>query len=367
MRIAVLSWRDTSHPDGGGSEVFIESVGRELVARGHSVTIVCARYPGASPRESRDGMELVRLGGRLSVYPQALLWLLRHRRSYDVVVDVVNGVPFCTPLVRRRGVVALIHHLHREQWHIIYPGLAGRIGWLVESRLVPRLYRHLRWLTVSDATATELQRLGVSGRRITVARNGLSSTPRSVAKSPTPRLCVLARLVPHKRIEQAFAVVDALASDFPDVHLDVVGDGWWREELVADAARLGITDRVTFHGHVTDSVRDQLLGAAWLMVLPSVKEGWGLAITEAGAQATPTIAYRYAGGTAESVHDGETGVLVDDQDDLLRATRDLLRSPSERERLGGSAKALAESLSWESTTDVVESVLVRVATGDQSP
>lgn len=357
MRVAVLSWRDTSHPDGGGSEVYIESVGRELVSRGHAVTIVCARHASAPTRELRDGMELVRLGGRLTVYPRALAWVLRHGRSYDAVVDVINGLPFAVPLVRRDGVVALIHHLHREQWHIIYPGPMGRVGWFVESRVVPRLYGKRPWVTVSHATAGELRDLGVSGERISVALNGLSSTPQPRTKSPTPRLCVLARLVPHKRIEQAFSVVAALAADFPELRLDVVGDGWWREELVADAASQGITERVTFHGHVADSVRDELLGAAWLMLLPSVKEGWGLAVTEAGAQATPTVAYRYAGGVTESVRDGVTGVLVDDPDDMLRVTRDLLSSRAERDRLGRGAQDVARSLSWTATADVVERVL----------
>ncbi len=50
MRIAFLTWRDTPHPDGGGSEVFVESVGRELVAMGHEVTLVCARHPGRGAR-----------------------------------------------------------------------------------------------------------------------------------------------------------------------------------------------------------------------------------------------------------------------------------------------------------------------------
>ena len=48
------------------------------------------------------------------------------------------------------------------------------------------------------------------------------------------------------------------------------------------------------------------------MLLPSVKEGWGLAIMEAAAQGTPTLAYRSAGGVTESIVDGETGLLVDD-------------------------------------------------------
>ena len=128
LRVAFLSWRDTTHPDGGGSEVFVESVGRELALRGHAVTLVCARHPGAARRETRDGVRLRRLGGRLTVYLWGLAWLVRHRRDVDVVVDVVNGLPFASPLVRRHGVVALVHHVHAEQWRIIYPGLGESGG-----------------------------------------------------------------------------------------------------------------------------------------------------------------------------------------------------------------------------------------------
>lgn len=153
VRIVFLTWRDTTHPDGGGSEVFVESVGRELVERGHEVTVLCARHAGAARREVLDGVRLRRLGGRLTVYLWGLAWLVRHRRDVDVVVDVVNGLPFASPLVRRHGVVALVHHVHAEQWRIIYPGLAGRIGWFVESRVVPLLYCGRPFLTVSDSSA----------------------------------------------------------------------------------------------------------------------------------------------------------------------------------------------------------------------
>lgn len=371
MRLAILSWRDTTHPDGGGSEVFLESVGLELVSRGHQVTLVCARYPGSSSLEDRDGLVVRRMGGRLTVYPRALAWTARRRWQLDAVIDVVNGLPFATPLVRRAGVVALVHHLHREQWHIIYPGLGGRIGWFVESRLVPLLYRRRPWLTVSESSARELTALGVPPDRITIARNGWAGISLDTPESATPRLCVLARLVPHKQIEHAFEVVARLAPDHPALHLDVIGDGWWRDQLEAAAARLGVTDRVTFHGHVPDPARDGLLGRAWLMLLPSVKEGWGLAVTEAGAQGTATIGYRAAGGVNESIHDGKTGVLVDDLDQMVRETRRLLAAREERERLGRSARRLAHSLTWEATADVVEDLLGRETAGSpagtQSP
>jgi glycosyltransferase involved in cell wall biosynthesis len=369
VRIAFLTWRDTTHPDGGGSEVFVEAVGRELVRRGHEVTLLCARHPGAARREVRDGVHLRRLGGRLTVYLWGLGWLIRHGREVDVVVDVVNGLPFASPLVRRRGVVALVHHVHAEQWRIIYPGLAGRIGWFVESRIVPLLYRGRPFLTVSDASARDLAAIGVAPASITVVRNGLAAVPARVTdESPTPRLAVLSRLVPHKQIEHALVAVGRLAEEFPDVHLDVVGDGWWHDQLVAAAAGLGVSDRVTFHGRVSDARRDELVGAAWVMVMPSVKEGWCLAITESGAQGTPSVAYAHAGGVTESVHDQETGRLVVDLDDLVTTVADLLRHSTERHAMGSAARMMARTLTWEACAERVETVLrASGAPGDHSP
>jgi glycosyltransferase involved in cell wall biosynthesis len=353
MRIAFVTWRDTTHPDGGGSEVYVEEVARRLATRGHDVTIVCARHGDAAADELVDGVRLVRVGGRLTVYPRALAWLARHR--VDVVVDVINGLPFGTPLVRRRGVVGLVHHLHQRQWQIIYPGLAGRLGWWVESRLTPRLYRGVPHLTVSEASRRDLAGLGVGD--VTVARNGLVPAPAPRHRSPEPRLCVLARLVPHKQIEHAVAVAVSLQDEFPGVHLDVVGEGWWRDELEREVTRLGAREIVTLHGHVDQPTRDQLLAQAWVMLLPSVKEGWGLAVMEAAAQGTPTVAYREAGGVTESVVDGETGRLVDDLAGMEQATRGLLRNPWTRQRMAERARERALTFDWESTTDVVERVL----------
>lgn len=357
MRIAFLTWRDSRHPDGGGSEVFVEQVARELARRGHDVTIRCARVAGAPAAEDLDGVRLERVGGRLTVYPRALAWVVRRHRRLDVVVDVINGLPFGTPLVRRRGVVALVHHVHQRQWQIIYPDLRGRVGWWIERRLVPALYRRTPVLTVSTASRDDLVALGFDPARVAVARNGVDGVRAPAERSPTPRLVVLARLVPHKQVEHAFAVVARLLPDLPDLHLDVVGEGWWREELEAALARHGVADHVTLHGHVPAEVRDGLLARAWVALLPSVKEGWGLAILEAALQGTPTIAYREAGGVAEAVVDGVTGELADDLDDLVARTRDLLGAAQRRTEMGERAVARSAEFTWAATADVVERTL----------
>ncbi len=357
MQVVFLTWRDSTHPDGGGSEVFVEEVARELVRRGHRVTMLCAQHPGSARDEEIDGVRVLRMGGRLTVYLRGLVWVLTRGRRQDVVVDVINGLPFGTPLVRRRGVVALVHHVHLRQWQIIYPGIRGRVGWFVEHRLTPRLYRRFAHLTVSNASLEDLVAMGIPRSSLTVVRNGVATVPTGAPKSATPRLSVLARLVPHKQVEHAFAVVARLRSELPDLHLDVIGEGWWHDELTAEVARLGIGDQVTFHGHLPAVRRDTILATSWLMLLPSVKEGWGLAVLEAAVQGTPTVAYRYAGGVTESVVDGETGRLADDEADLFRITRELMLDAGMRDTLGRRAAERAMTFAWSGTTDVVERVL----------
>ncbi len=359
QRIAFLVWRDTAHPEGGGSELYVERVAAGLARHGHDVTIVCAAHENAPPDEVRDGVRFRRRGGRLTVYPWALLHLLGRRgRRYDIVVDVQNGLPFWSPLVRRRPVVVLVHHIHREQWHVIYPGIRGRIGWWLESTCAPRLYRRRRYVTVSESSARDLVGTGVDPATISIVRNGLDHHElRTADGSAGPRLCCVARLVPHKQLEDAIEVVARLRGDGISVQLDIVGDGWWGERLRECAAQRGVGDAVTFHGHVDDARRDQLLAGADLLLVPSLKEGWGLAIIEAAAQAVPAIGYAPAGGVAEAIVDNVTGRLVDDLDGMCRATRELLADPIERRRLGEAALHRARTFSWADSSEQFEKLL----------
>ena len=71
--VLLLCWRDTGHPQGGGSEAYLERIGAQLAASGIAVTLRTARYPGAPRREVVDGVRIDRAGGRYSVYVWALL------------------------------------------------------------------------------------------------------------------------------------------------------------------------------------------------------------------------------------------------------------------------------------------------------
>ena len=365
LRVLFLSWRDQGHPEAGGAEAFLDHVSRHLAGWGHDVTVVTAHYPGAAADEVLDGRRFVRRGGRFSVYPLGLLQLLRHRRSVDVVVDVQNGIPFWSPLVTRRPVVNLVHHVHREQWPEVFGPVRARFGWWLESRVATRVYSRAQHLVVSAATRDELVGLGVDFGRTTVVYSGRDQVvePVTTECSDEPSLVVLGRLVPHKRVELALQAVAELRQRHPGIVLHVVGHGYWHDELVASAERLGVSDAVRFHGFVAEAEKNALLASAWVNLLPSLKEGWGLAIVEAGALGVPSVAFREASGTTESVLDGQTGYLVDDLAGLVAATEALLVDPVLRKELGEAAREFAEGFSWEATGAAVEALLRSAVAG----
>ncbi len=355
LRVLVLSWRDEWHPEAGGSERTLGEVARGLAERGHEVTVTTAAYPGRLHDEVDRGVRYRRRGGRLSVYPRGLL----HSRAvgYDVVVDVQNGVPFFAAVGRPRTTLLVVHHVHREQWPVAVGPVAGRIGWFLESRVSPWVHRASHAVAVSSSTARELVELGHPGERLLVVRNG-SDTPGALPpRDDVPRIVVVSRLVPHKQVEHAVEALAELRDAHPDARLRIVGEGYHRSELEALAARLGIDDRVDFLGHVSDAERDAELARAWVHVLPSLKEGWGLVAVEAAACGTPTLAYRSAGGVNESVVHGVTGYLCDDQADLVSRLDALLSDRALVERLGLDCGIHAAAHSWKSTIDGFEDAL----------
>lgn len=411
MKVLLLCWRDTHHPEGGGSERYLEHVAQYLANQGHEVVYRTARYPGAAGTEvstrnaegEDHGPVLFSRGGRsLTVYPAALWAIARSavaqqlgglrgpvatalRRRIDpfhapagssfragqkgsfgvpdVVVDTQNGVPFFASLLLRRRVIVLTHHCHREQWVIAGP-LLSRVGWFVESRLSPLLHRRNRWVTVSAPSAEEFSELGVPSSQFDIIRNGVDPIPASLIPEPprgTFHVVTLSRLVPHKQIEHALNSVAALSEEFPHIRLDVIGSGWWAERLRQHARVLGIEGKVTFHGHVTEELKHRVLSHASVHAMPSRKEGWGLAVIEAAQHAVPTVGYASSAGLRDSVVDGSTGILCDDQDGMTAAIRRLISEPDLRDAMGEAAKTRAAEFSWDATGRAWERLLQRVA------
>jgi glycosyltransferase involved in cell wall biosynthesis len=124
----------------------------------------------------------------------------------------------------------------------------------------------------------------------------------------------------------------------------------YQQRLGRLAASLGVGERVRFWGRVTETEKRALLRRAHLLVACSVREGWGLMVTEANAVGTPAVVYDVP-GLRDSTRAGETGLVCAPATPEALATTvgRLLDSPEAYARLREGAWQHARALNWEST------------------
>ncbi|MFI1200144.1 glycosyltransferase [Streptomyces sp. NPDC020883] len=363
--VVVCNWRDGRHPQAGGAELYCEETARELRRAGAQVTFLTARPRGTARREHTDHGAVVRGGGRSTVYLFVLLWLLRHRRSVDGVIDSQNGIPFFTPLVvpRRTPVVLLIHHVHQGQFALWFPPPLAALGRWLENRGSGLVYGRRAICAVSPSTRTEVRgRLALRGP-VHFAPAGL--TPDSVAtgvssastatpprqRATRPRIVCVGRLVRQKRVDCLVRAMFALRREVPDVELHIVGDGEVYDGLRALVDDLGLDNTVVLHGRVAAEDRDALVESAWITASASRAEGWGLSVMEAAAAGIPAVAFDVP-GLRDTIRHGVTGWLLEPEADLAAGLAKALRAvetPQEAARWEADCRAWAARFTWTAT------------------
>ena len=359
--ILVLTDRDWTHPQGGGTGTNLYGQIARWVAWGHRVTVVAGDYPGAKKvEELAPNLVVHRMGTRLTVFPRAAWATLRGLADdADVVLEVVNGIAFFTPLWwwLRTPRVALVHHVHQD--HYVHElGTRGRIAaWVLEHVPLKFLYRGTPVLTISHAARDDLVELGVEPEQIHVVYMGVEQEQfHRSERAETPTLLYLGRLKQYKRLE---VLLDVLAA-VPEAHLEIAGTGDHRAVLEEEIDRRGLHDRVTLHGFVEEEDKAELYGRAWVALTASSAEGWCLTVMEAAACGTPSAALR-VGGLAESIVDEHTGVLAETPEELAAKVRELVRDDARRDRFGDEAESRARGFTWDRTAKENLAVLERAA------
>ncbi|MEV4742687.1 glycosyltransferase family 4 protein [Streptomyces sp. NPDC049555] len=354
--VVVCNWRDGRHPRAGGAELYCEEVARHLTGAGIRVTYLTARPRGSARREDTAFGTVVRGGGRFTVYPFVLLWLLLHRRSVAAVVDSQNGIPFFTPLAlrRRTPVALLVHHVHQGQFALWFPRPVAGLGRWLESRGSALVYGRRAVCAVSPSTRADIRRrLGLRGP-VHLAPAGLEPPPPAPGprqRATTPRIVCVGRLVPQKRVDHLVRAMPALRRELPGAELHIVGDGEVREELRALVSELAAGDFVVLHGRVPPEQRDALVDSAWITATASLAEGWGLSVVEAAAAGVPTLAYDVP-GLRDTIRPGVTGWLLGTDDDLAAGLAKALRTveaPQDANRWEAECRGWAARFGWAAT------------------
>ena len=355
MRIIILSHRDLANPQAGGSEIWVDNIACGAVERGHEVVHVCG-----GPVGERD-YEVIDAGGRFPHFALASFKARRALRNADLVVEVVNGMPYFSPLWWRGPRLVVVHHVHRDMWPQFFSPPIAKFGWALERIGLRRVHRNSTFLAVSPSTASDLADLGVNPEQIRIVENGVDVDPDALesTRAPEPMFLALGRLVMYKRVG---LLVDMWQEVQPVVggRLVIVGDGPDRPKLEARGV-----PGVEFRGFVDEAEKQRLLCEAWFLVHGASHEGWGVVLMEGAAHRTPAVAFDVP-GVRDCVIDGETALLAADRAQFEALWIELAKDPERRRSLGAAAYEWAREHGWERNVErFLEFAAAEVARGSQ--
>ncbi len=349
MNILIYNWRDIKNPEAGGAEVFTHENARRWVKKGHNVTWFTSSFHGCKKEEVVDGVNIIRDGGKYTVYLKAREYYKKYfKGKFDIIIDEINTVPFFTPEFVNNGekIAVLVHQLAREFWfyETKFPiNYAGR--YFFEDRWLKK-YKDILTITVSDSTKNDLMALGFNN--ISVVPEGINFKPLDSIpeKEKKPTLIFVGRLKKAKCPDHAIESFKIIRKKLPNAKLWVAGDGYFRKELERISG-----SGVEFFGAIPQEKKLLLMSRANAILVPGVREGWGLVVTEANAMGTPAIGYNVH-GLRDSIREGKTGMLCDNNPEAMaQRAFELLQDNALRERLSRNALAWAWEFGWDRSAD----------------
>lgn len=365
-------------PETGGIQAYMLELARHFRAGGHHVGIVC---PGtaASPSPFPSGVPVTRFRIHSSwLFLPLLLRLPRIIRAgrYDVVVYAQwqSSLPeLFMPRARRRHRSLCLAHGRELLTSVLRPfhGPLCRAAFRRADVAIP----------VSSAIADLLRRIGRPAGRVAIVHPGVDAVRFAPLQPPSssgpagathgardlrtryglgdaPVILSIARMVPRKGFDLLIRAMPRILASVPHAQLVLGGGGPQKPALQALARAHGVDNAVHFVGRVPDETLVDHYRMANVFAMPSRQgprdvEGFGIVLVEAGACELPVVATR-TGGIVDAVADGETGILVPQEDvtALADALIRYLRDPGEAARTGRRARArVLEGLTWRATGD----------------
>lgn len=291
-----------------------EELAKRLVRDGHEVHFVVGGFSGCTAETMRDGFRISRVGGRVSVYWYAYRFYKKHLRGWpDKVIDEVNTVPFFARFYVDEPVWMFFHQLARQIWFYEMSFPLNLIGYVVEPIYLFSL-RKVPVITVSQSTKQDLMRYGFVSDKIHIISEGIEMSPVSeldeLKKENAPTILALGSIRAMKRTVDILRAFEIAKKQVPDLKLWIAGkaEGKYGASVLREIGQSVYKSDITYFGKISAQEKKTLLQKTHLLCVTSVKEGWGLVVTEANSQGTPAAVYD-VDGLRDSVKNNETGTV----------------------------------------------------------
>jgi len=297
MNIVWFTWKDIMHPEAGGAEKISSEMAKRLAKDGHHVTVLTSRFPGSKHEEDFSGYKIIRVGNRFTVYILAGWYFIKHlRTSTDLIIEEINTIPFMTQWYSKCKRSLVIYQLCREIWfyQLVFP--LSLIGYLIEPAYL-WLLRNNKVLTESESTKKDLQKYGFNKANISIFPISIDIKPlKSIDDKKTyKRFTVLSfgAIRSMKRTLDQVKAFEISKKQIPELQMKIAGQaiGSYGERVLRHIRRSRYKDDIEYLGKVTKEQKIELMRKSHVILVTSVKEGWGLIVTEAASQGTPAIVY----------------------------------------------------------------------------
>lgn len=366
MRILILNWRDSKNPKAGGAEVLTHELAKRLVSQGHQVTLFTSSYPGALADEKLDGVTIIRRGQWWNVQAWAFFYyVFSLHKSTDIIIDEVHWVPFFSVLYARKKVVLLVCEVANRLFFRLLPYPVAVFGRMIE-KVYLFLYRKIPVMAISPSTKNDLIEEGIDKKNITVLPMGLTlpNISKRFPKEKDLTVLFVGRIHPLKGVVDAIEALHIIRSKISQAKLWIVGtgDASYINMLQERIDQLKLTALVQFFGYVSEKDKFSMYQRAHILLVPSVHEGWGLIVSEAASQGTPSIAYDTA-GLRDVVADNETGILtkLNNSKALAQESLELYKNKKKYYRFQQAGIKKFHEMSWDKTAisalTVLQSIL----------
>jgi glycosyltransferase involved in cell wall biosynthesis len=367
--IDVVAWRDFDDEESGGSELHAHRILSAWADAGISINMTTSTAPGRPPFIRRGGYQVTRRVGRYSIFPRTMIsgWRGKLGRG-DGLVEIWNGMPFLSPTWAQCPRVVFLHHVHGEMWKMVLPRGLAELGDTFEHRVAPKFYRRTKIITLSSSSKAEIVgKLGLRPSNVMVSPPGVEAkfSPGS-QRSETPLVVAVGRLVPVKRFDLLIEGLVALKRRQPELRAVIAGEGYEHTALQELVRNHRAESWLSIPGRVTDDELIDLYRSAWVVASASLREGWGMTVTEAGACGTPAVVSRIS-GHLDAVVDGRTGLFFDDVEDMVDALHAVLSDEVFRKQLSEGAFEFSTHFSWDNAARGALAVLAAEALRRRGP